>query len=268
MRSLDRLRIALREGLSQDREAREEALAAWKTLLKAIRQGKGYDSWGRGPKYILNRGVLPIGVLIYRADDKNVKTLGDGTRIRPTASFEFMFDPEDPHDMHDFSNRSHIRLNAFPPDGWPKPKQLAKILDTPQWRMIFVHEYVHYLDTKRTKAKNFISSGKYQGHKKRGEGPGHFDNPIEFNAYYQMAADIADKLAMDEPEWVTRVSFRDFARRIENTASSEYDKLSGQWRNKFHRRLYALYRDLQKAVRDGTLADKTKPKRSKTRKSL
>lgn len=59
-------------------------------------------------------------------------------------------------------------------------------LDTRLNRTQFVHEFIHYLDDKRTKgrasgsAKNLMATDDYDKY---------YDNPLEFNAYYQDGVD-------------------------------------------------------------------------------
>lgn len=111
-----------------------------------------------------------------------------------------------------------------------------------------VHEFVHYLDMGRNRS-NRVNTVRYAD---SGDFDSYFNDPVEFNAYFQEMAFGLEGLMgtesklRDYPEkfayYSTWEGFQDMAKTL-----SVYDKLSGKYKKKFMKRLYGLWKELVQA---------------------
>ena len=116
----------------------------------------------------------------------------------------------------------------------PKNK---KYIDTRLDRTNFIHEFIHYLDDKKSKS---VSGLKFKNIKD------YYNSPHEYNAYYQQDVDILKKVIKNHPEEKNKINnfheFKEYALKFFD--KQWYKLMNDKYRKKLDKRLYNLYTDL------------------------
>lgn len=214
---------------------RQEAIEAWKKFMDYIRQGHNPRKF---PKYTPNKGILiPVDKIGY--DDLAI-ILFPG---RGTSGF----------------SKKGLVVNGkkYKVIMIPGLKELyddltVKSFKNKTWvdKQTFVHEFIHYLDEKRQGEFR----GSVQAYKTSGNIEDYYNNPSEFNAFFQeiislveeiikTAARVDAKDVLDK--WLS--SFKSFDKTVKSvfkrdaTLTEFFKKLNKKYRQKYLKRLYTFY---------------------------
>lgn len=119
-------------------------------------------------------------------------------------------------------------------------------------RMVLVHEFIHYLDWHRYK-NNQYSPAKNPSYKDNRFG--YYNNPAEFNAYFEQASEYILNVYVDDPVlsqiFVRFGTFEKFKKwALEIFDPDFYNSLNSVYMRKFDKRLYQLYIGIMQKVKD------------------
>jgi len=118
-------------------------------------------------------------------------------------------------------------------------------------KKVFVHEFIHYLDDRRTKTEKGVGvASKHKG--KTISDKEYYNNPKEFNAFYQEGSNEIEEF-FTSPRislWAkTQIMGKNFDQFMKNTgkffADGYVESLNSKNRKKFLQRLYGLYESLK-----------------------
>jgi len=158
------------------------------------------------------------------------------------------------------------KYSALWPDDPKKPITIVlsvldidnkKVLDTNTWQGTTVHEIVHYLDSQRIRLKSprySPKSGEFHAAKKMKK---YFNDPIEFNAYYQEGVSWIDRnvkrYSNASKEWLAQVSWDGFysyyVKEHSFFRANFLKNMNTKYRRKFLQRFHMYYKELQKRLK-------------------
>lgn len=110
-----------------------------------------------------------------------------------------------------------------------------------------VHEFMHYLDSKRR--KNIHTKNNSKKKLDSGDMEGYYNTPEEFNAFFQEGANSITNMAKNDiipiekkREWFSK-SYKDFEKMALHLFDKGFlDNLNKKYERKFKQRLYQLYK--------------------------
>lgn len=117
---------------------------------------------------------------------------------------------------------------------------------------LIVHEFIHYLDWKRYKNTGYTVAKNKAYHTKTG----YYNNPAEFNAYFQQTAEYIMRTYIDDPSYLWLLddklaTFNTFKKWIIEVFDSAFIKnLNPEYQKKFDKRLYQVYISAVEKLKD------------------
>lgn len=235
-----------------DAKARAEANKVWDEVVdyvrKALESGEELPTHNQtGGFYLPRRARLPHDVMVVLAPQGVQTGYGRGRKSGAHAIVmgDVLLGPNDTTYLDTRVNSARVRRE-------------------------FVHEYVHLLDTLRT--KSHTSTGRAMRSARAGKLAGYFNTPAEYNAWSQDFAHaveqdiegairVAQKIsgmrpALGEKQWeklrqsvATVSAFEDRVSKLDDERRIEAMK-GTKWERKWNKRLANLYRAMKRRVQE------------------
>lgn len=115
----------------------------------------------------------------------------------------------------------------------------SKTLKTNKFKEAFLHEFIHFLDWSRMKNIKEFNTAKKVG------SDAYYNNPIEYNAFYQEAAEKMRKFYTKRPDKLPE-NMTKFLDKAYKTGTFILNNLNMDYYHKFSRRFSDLYLELKR----------------------